>query len=55
MTLSWRRSAAAATRDRFDASVLKARRAGFSWSELGSVLGVSEQQLHRWFSTRQQG
>jgi hypothetical protein len=52
MTLSWRRSAAAAhARDRFDASVLKARSAGFSWSELG----VSEQQLHRRFSTRQQG
>jgi hypothetical protein len=51
MTLSWRRSAAAATRDRFDASVLKARRAGFSWSELG----VSKQQLHRRFGTRQQG
>ncbi|WP_319450150.1 MULTISPECIES: hypothetical protein [unclassified Mycobacterium] len=42
-------------RKRYDASVLKARRAGFSWSEIGSVLGVSKQQLHRRFRTRQQG
>ena len=49
------RDGLAHARDRYDASVLKARTAGFSWSELGNVLGVSKQQLHRRFSTQQQG
>ena len=38
-------------RDRYDAAVLNARTAGFSWSEIGRVLGVSKQQLHRRYGT----
>ena len=36
----------ARTRDRYQAAILKARAAGFSWGEIGNVLGVSRQQLH---------
>ncbi|WP_246182972.1 hypothetical protein [Mycolicibacterium grossiae] len=46
----------ATARDRLDEAkrdyaeaVLAARRAGFSWGEIGSVLGVSRQALHRRF------
>ncbi|MGH3643824.1 MAG: hypothetical protein ACRDUX_32935 [Mycobacterium sp.] len=49
------RDGLARARERYDASVLRARTAGFSWGEIGGVLGVSRQQLHRRFSTRQQG
>ncbi|MCV7420136.1 hypothetical protein H7K45_06260 [Mycobacterium yunnanensis] len=40
---------------RYDAAVLGARAAGYSWGEIGNVLGVSKQQLHRRFRTRQRG
>jgi DNA-directed RNA polymerase specialized sigma24 family protein len=42
-------------RERYDAAVLAARDAGFSWGEIGCVLGVSKQQLHRRFVTRRRG
>ena len=41
--------------DRYDAAVLAARTAGLSWGEIGTVLGVAKQQLHRRFRTRQRG
>jgi hypothetical protein len=34
-------------RARRDAAVRAARRAGYSWAEIGRVLGVSRQSLHR--------
>ncbi len=37
-------------RERYYAAVLNARAAGLSWGEIGNVLGVSRQQLHRRFS-----
>jgi DNA-directed RNA polymerase specialized sigma24 family protein len=40
----------ARTRDRYQAAVLNARAAGFSWGEIGGLLGVSRQQLHRRYS-----
>ena len=46
------RDASAHARDRYDAAVLKARTAGLSWGEIGNVLGVSRQQLHRRFGVR---
>ncbi len=49
------RDALARAGARYDAAVLAARTAGFSWREIGSVLGVSKQQLHRQFGTRQRG
>jgi hypothetical protein len=45
----------ARARERSDASILNARTAGFSWGEIGRVLGVSRQLLHRRFSTKKQG
>jgi hypothetical protein len=56
----WRELAAARdnlarARERYDTSILKARTAGFSWGEIGEVLGVSRQQLHRRFNTQKQG
>lgn len=39
----------------YDDAVLEARTAGYSWGEIGTVLGVSKQQLHRRFGTRQRG
>ncbi|BBZ28705.1 hypothetical protein MMAD_30000 [Mycolicibacterium madagascariense] len=42
-------------RERYDAAVVAARTAGLSWGEIGIVLGVARQQLHRRFSTRQRG
>jgi DNA-directed RNA polymerase specialized sigma24 family protein len=49
------RDALAQARDRYDAAVRTARIAGFSWGEIGNVLGVAKQQLHRRFGTRQRG
>lgn len=37
-------------RERYAAAVRSARTAGLSWGEIGRVLGVSRQQLHRRFS-----
>jgi DNA-directed RNA polymerase specialized sigma24 family protein len=45
----------ARARERYDASVLKARTAGFSWGEISRVLSVSKQLLHRRFNTQKQG
>ncbi|BBZ31820.1 hypothetical protein [Mycolicibacterium confluentis] len=42
----------AAAREDYEEAVLKARRAGLSWGEIGAVLGVSRQQLHRRFRDR---
>jgi DNA-directed RNA polymerase specialized sigma24 family protein len=49
------RDALTQARDRYDAAVLAARTAGLSWGEIGHVLGVSKQQLHRRFGARQRG
>jgi hypothetical protein len=43
---------AARARMRYADAVLAARTAGLSWGEIGRVLGVSRQQLHRRFSRR---
>lgn len=37
----------ARAKERYHAAVLNARAAGLSWGEIGHVLGVSRQQLHR--------
>ena len=42
-------------RRRYDAAILTARAVGYSWSEIGIVLGVAKQQLHRQCRTRQRG
>ncbi len=39
-------------RTRYDEAVLYARTAGLSWQEIGVLLGVSRQQLHRKYSRR---
>lgn len=39
-------------RAEYETAVLKARRLGWSWGEIGAVLGVSRQQLHRRFRGR---
>jgi AraC-like DNA-binding protein len=39
-------------RVRYDQAVCDARRLGYSWGEIGSLLGVSRQQLHRRFRRR---
>ncbi|CAJ1496758.1 hypothetical protein [[Mycobacterium] burgundiense] len=46
------RDGLAAARAAYDEAVLNARTAGYSWSEIGAVLGVSKQQLHRRFRGR---
>jgi DNA-directed RNA polymerase specialized sigma24 family protein len=51
--LAHARDALAHARERYYAAVRSARTAGFSWGEIGRVLGVSKQQLHRRFGTRQ--
>lgn len=53
--LSEARDALTDARERYDDAVLEARTAGYSWGEIGNLLGVSKQQLHRRFSTRQRG
>jgi DNA-directed RNA polymerase specialized sigma24 family protein len=42
----------ARARTRYDDAVLAAREAGLSWGQIGVLLGVSEQQLHRRFRAR---
>lgn len=55
MTGSCRRLLAAArdnlddARIRYDEAVHKARSAGYSWGEIGRILGVPKQSLHRRF------
>jgi DNA-directed RNA polymerase specialized sigma24 family protein len=54
MTPSWRELAAARedmarARSRYADAVRAARMRGLSWGEIGRVLGVSKQQLHRRF------
>jgi len=54
---SWRELAAARddfarARTRYDEAVRAARTAGLSWGEIGRVLGMSKQLLHRQFRTR---
>ena len=53
--LSEARDALMDSRERYDDAVLEARAAGYSWGEIGNVLGVSKQQLHRRLGTRQRG
>ena len=53
--LSEAREALTGAREEYDDAVLEARTAGYSWGEIGTVLGVSKQQLHRRFGTRQRG
>lgn len=53
--LSDARDALMDAREGYDDAVLEARTAGYSWGEIGTVLGVSKQQLHRRFGTRQRG
>jgi hypothetical protein len=36
-------------RDAYDAAVRAARTAGYSWGEIGRIVGVSKQVLHRRF------
>ena len=54
---SWRELAAARddlarARTRYTDAVRAARAVGMSWGEIGRVLGVSRQQLHRRFRSR---
>ena len=44
------RDALACAQARYADAVQKARAAGLSWAEIGRVLGVSKQQLHRRFT-----
>ena len=39
-------------RARYDQAVRDARAVGYSWGEIGNLLGVSRQQLHRRFSKK---
>lgn len=41
------RDGLADARTRYDEAVLNARAAGLSWGEIGVVLGVARQELHR--------
>jgi DNA-directed RNA polymerase specialized sigma24 family protein len=50
--LSAARDDLAAARQRYDDAVFAARTAGFSWTEIGRLLGVSRQQVHRRFRAR---
>jgi DNA-directed RNA polymerase specialized sigma24 family protein len=45
--LSAARDDLAAARQRYEDAVFAARTAGFSWTEIGRLLGVSRQQVHR--------
>ncbi len=46
------RDGLASARAEYEDAVAQARRAGLSWGEIGAVLGVSRQQLHRRFGRR---
>jgi DNA-directed RNA polymerase specialized sigma24 family protein len=48
--LSAARDDVARANARYTEAVHKARAAGLSWGEIGRILGVSRQQLHRRFS-----
>jgi DNA-directed RNA polymerase specialized sigma24 family protein len=50
--LSAARDDLAAARQRYEHAVHTARTAGFSWTEIGRILGVSRQQVHRQFRAR---
>jgi DNA-directed RNA polymerase specialized sigma24 family protein len=50
--LSAARDDLAAARQRYEDAVFAARTAGFSWTEIGRLLGVSRQQLHRQYQAR---
>jgi DNA-directed RNA polymerase specialized sigma24 family protein len=47
--LSAVRDELAGVRSRYEDAVLAARTAGLSWTEIGRLLGVSRQQVHRQF------
>lgn len=48
--LSAARDDLARAHTRYAAAIRKGRAAGLSWGEIGRILGVSRQQLHRRFS-----
>ncbi len=50
--LSAARDDLAAARQRYEAAVFAARTAGFSWTEIGRLLGLSRQQVHRQYRAR---
>ncbi|MDT5209314.1 MAG: hypothetical protein QOF67_1729 [Mycobacterium sp.] len=50
--LSAARDGLAVARQRYEDAVFAARMAGFSWTEIGRILGVSRQQVHRQFRAR---
>jgi len=50
--LSAARDDLAVARQRYQDAVFAARTAGFSWTEIGRLLGVSRQQVHRQFRAR---
>jgi DNA-directed RNA polymerase specialized sigma24 family protein len=50
--LSTVRDELADVRARYKNAVLEARTAGLSWTEIGRLLGVSRQQVHRQFGAR---
>jgi DNA-directed RNA polymerase specialized sigma24 family protein len=50
--LSAARDDVARANARYADAVQRARAAGLSWGEIGRILGVSRQQLHRRFSRR---
>jgi DNA-directed RNA polymerase specialized sigma24 family protein len=47
--LSAARDELAVARQRYEDAVSAARTAGYSWTEIGRLLGVSRQQVHRQF------
>jgi DNA-directed RNA polymerase specialized sigma24 family protein len=53
--LSAVRDELAAVRGRYEDAVVAARIAGLSWTEIGRLLGVSRQQVHRQFRNRPTG
>ena len=50
--LSAARDDLAAARQSYEDAVFAARTAEFSWTEIGRILGVSRQQVHRQFRAR---
>ena len=53
--LSSARDGLADAKVRYDAAVIGARAAGWSWSEMARILGVSKQSLHTRFRDRAPG